>query len=277
MVFVRQTPRKLTVWDFSSGFWRVTLGFGIMGAFLIISSFAVTTLTCQRWSPIEGSCKLADLNLPWVNVKEIPLNTLQRAEFRTKLGSGRGISYIYKIVLLTQTGEIEIAVSSYKGEKENITDKINNFIKNPDQSFLQVRQDGQREKLFWGLFFWGYGLVALLFFGADIEVITCSIDKTLGRLTLKQRNSLFLPTGFIEHSIQDIDSAAIETTSHSKLNRFWRKVSYNKYYLVVVLKSGDRIRLAWDETVLLKSKQKVVDYISTIVCKNDREDTSKLR
>jgi len=62
-------------------------------------------------------------------------------------------------------------------------------------------QDGQREKLFCGLFFWGWGLVALLCFGAEIESITCSFDKTLDRLTLKQRNSLSLPTGFIEGSL----------------------------------------------------------------------------
>jgi hypothetical protein len=236
-----------------------------MGAFLILSSFAVTTLTCQRWSAAQGSCKLTDLNFPWVNVKEIPLTTLRGAEFRTQLGSGRGISYIHKIVLLTPTAEIDVAVSSHKGEKEDITEQINRFIKNSNQTFLKVRQDGQQEKLFWGLFFWGSGLVAVLFFGAEIEIITCSFDKTLGRLTLKQRNSLSLPSGFIEHSIQEIDSATIETTSRSKLDRFWRTVGYNEYYLVLVLKSGERIRLTWHETVLLKGKQKVVDYISRIL------------
>ncbi|HEY9650528.1 MAG TPA: tetratricopeptide repeat protein, partial [Coleofasciculaceae cyanobacterium] len=72
----------------------------------------------------------------------------------------------------------------------------------------------------------------------------------------------------------DIESATIESTVHSTVNRSFQTVTYKKYYLVLVLKSGERLRLTFYETVLLKNKEKVVRYISSLLAKTNHVGNS---
>ncbi|HEY9596290.1 MAG TPA: tetratricopeptide repeat protein [Cyanophyceae cyanobacterium] len=175
---------------------------------------------------------------------------------------------------MTQSGEIHIANSSHRGEKEYIAAQIDSFIRNSNQTSLNVKQEGQLVDLFLGLSFWLGGIFCLLWQGDQIEVLTCSWDKTLNRIVLQQRNFLSLSTGKLEWSIDDIESATIESTVHSTLNRSFQTVTYKKYYLVLVLKSGERLRLTFYETVLLKNKEKVVKYISSLLAKTNHAGNS---
>jgi hypothetical protein len=261
MVYVRKTPSQLTVWDFTLELPLLILICVIMGAACIISSFSVTILTCQRQAPTTGSCQLVDTNLLWHNQSTIPLDTLQGASVRSYFS---GKTTTYRIILFTQTGEIPITNSISKGEQEDIAFQIDTFIKNSNQKSLEVSDHSNRGNFFFGLFIWGCGLLFPLFNSERIEIITCSWDETLGQITLKQRD-LLSPLGSLDLSLQEIASAAIESTLHSAINRYGKTFNYSKYYLVLVLQSGARIRLGWDGTVLLKSKQQVVNYISTIL------------
>ena len=269
MVFERQTPSKLTIWDVSYSFWVIVFCFGLMGAYYISSSFSVTTITCHRWLQNQGNCTLFEFTFPFVQMRNIPINTLKGAYFKSNF-SGRSLSY--KIVLLTQSGEIYIANSSHPGEKEYIAPQIDSFIRNSNSTVLNVRQKGQLVDLFWGLLFWAGGILCLFLNGDQIEVLTCSWDKTLKRIVLQQRNFLSLSTGNLEWSIEDIDSVTIESTVHLTMNRFFQTVTYKKYYLVLISKSGTRLRLTFYGTVLLKNKEKVVEYISKLLTRTTNSE-----
>jgi tetratricopeptide (TPR) repeat protein len=256
-IFVRQTPTQLTVGESLILFWLSGLIFAIAGLFLALFNFSVTTLTCQRHLATQGRCELVKLGLHAPQSQEFPLDTLHQAIVRAST-AGRGTSY--ELSLLTSLGEIDFAKTSFKGQKYAIASQINEFIENPNKSSLEVKQDPRLSGLLWGLAFWVAGLVFLLFMGNYFEILTCEFDRNRGLIILKQRN--LLRHGVLETPLKEIDSAAIESEKHTKVNRLNQTITFNRYRIVLALKSGERFLLTWYDTEILQSKQKIIQYIN---------------
>jgi hypothetical protein len=257
--FSHKTPNKLTVWDATLGFWVISFFLAIAGAYVMLFNASVTTLTCERQSPTQGNCKLVETNLQVPQVQEIPLNTLQQAKVISSF-SGRSTSH--RLFLLNQTGYIAFPRASGLDKLESIAAQINAFIRNRNSIYIKVTQDDRLEGFISGLFLWGLGAVIVLFNHA-IEYLRCEFDKNKGFINLKQGN--LIRYGVIHQSIDEIDSVTIETIKHSRLTKTLQYVYFNKYRLVLILKSGDRIPLTSYDTQILIGKEKVVEYIATLL------------
>ncbi len=111
--------------------------FIIFGLFLI--SFAkVSTFTCSRTEPNQGYCKLVRSGFLWSEEKEMPVNKLKGAKFLNKKDNESP-----KIVIYTINGEVPFSSFANYGDEaqqREIASRISSFVKNPQQSYLQVEQ-----------------------------------------------------------------------------------------------------------------------------------------
>lgn len=116
------------------------LGFIIFGLFLI--SFAqASTLTCSRIDPRQGSCRLARSGFLWSDEREMPINKLQGAKYKDRKGNNIGSS---QVVIYTSNGEVPFSpFTTYTNEAQQraIASRISSFIKNREQSYLEVEQN----------------------------------------------------------------------------------------------------------------------------------------
>jgi hypothetical protein len=254
-IFRQQTSNKLTIGDALRQGWIPSLVFGLSGLFFILVNSSISTLTCQRQIQNRGSCEFRQSGLRGSDVRKIRLDFLHGAEVRSSY-SGRSRSY--KLFLLTEAGEIPFSTTSSKGKKYSIASQINTFIGNPSANFLEVSEDARLYGLAWGLLFWLFGAAILLF---HTEFLICKFDKPRGLITLKQRN-IILRTGVLKKTIGEIDSVKIESTDHSGTDRWGRRFNYHKYYIILILKSGEYFRLTQYDTLNLEGKQKIIEYIS---------------
>ena len=114
-----------------------------MGAAFLITIFGkVTILTCSRTEPSKY-CNLVESGLLGAQRKQqIPLNILKGA----KVGENRGYNVnTYQTIIITSKGEVPFT-SYFTGDKtkvEAISLNINKFVKNPQITFLNEKQDDQ--------------------------------------------------------------------------------------------------------------------------------------
>lgn len=149
MNIVQQTPTKLTIKHFPVFMWGY-LGV-VYGAFILsgvpifvrtLSTFQVSSLNCQRVeSTHQGNCQLIRSDLFKSQVREISLNTLNEAKFKSRtITWGRPDKRVRKtereVVILTKTGEAIILPSG----SEVHASEINAFIRNPNQKSLQGKK-----------------------------------------------------------------------------------------------------------------------------------------
>jgi hypothetical protein len=119
-----------------------------LGAIIIFGE--LSTLTCQRVQPTQGSCQFVRSRLLGSDEKTIPLNQLQSAKVDESASSKGGSTY--SVVLLTDGGEVPFTIASSSGseEKQENADRINAFIANPGKTSLRVQQDDR-----WFAYFFG--------------------------------------------------------------------------------------------------------------------------
>jgi hypothetical protein len=130
--------------------------FVVVGLVAIIIFEELSTLTCQRVQPTQGSCQFVHSRLLGSYDKTIPLNQLQSAKVDVSTSSKGGSGY--RVVLLTDGGEVPFTIASSSGaeEKQENADRINAFIANPGKTSLRVEQDDR-----WSAYFFG-GMFILL-------------------------------------------------------------------------------------------------------------------
>ena len=114
--------------------------FVVAGLAVIIIFEELSTLTCQRVQPTQGSCQFVHSGLLGSDETTIPLNQLQSAKVDV-YENHKGDTY--RVVLLTDGGKVPFtsAWSSGAEEKQKNTDRINGFIGNPEKTSLLVQQD----------------------------------------------------------------------------------------------------------------------------------------
>lgn len=95
------------------------------------------------------------------------------------------------------------------------------------------------------------------------EVLTCTFNPGLNRITLEQKN--LLSHGVLNLELAEIENVIIksrDSSFHFK-TRFTKNfhIDNQTFWIVVVSSSGEHHRLTYYETSFLESKQKIVDYI----------------
>lgn len=119
--------------------------FLLIGLWIIIFSVHVRTLTCNRVDSNQCICDILESGLLWSKV--IPLGEFNRAEVETEVGFNSTTlthhAYFF-VVLFTRKGVFRFTLNPIwwnRGKHEAIAFEINNFVNNPAQKFLTVRED----------------------------------------------------------------------------------------------------------------------------------------
>ncbi|TAE10785.1 MAG: hypothetical protein EAZ94_17565 [Oscillatoriales cyanobacterium] len=126
-----------------------SLPFIVVGLWLVFSA-QNTTLSCQQIESKQGNCKLTESSLSGSKTQEISLDNLVGG----KVTTGRKRST--RVELLTKSGEIPFTNYDTRwGDKNDIANKINDFVANPDRKSLNVSQDDR-----W--FLWTLGSICVV-------------------------------------------------------------------------------------------------------------------
>jgi hypothetical protein len=105
----------------------------------------VSNLTCNRTvktSYTSGYCKIVKHGFLWTEEKEIPVQKLKGAKVIT--GGRNKDNLTYKVVLVTNNEEIPFSPSttfSNKKQYQEVSNRINNFARNPENNNLKISQD----------------------------------------------------------------------------------------------------------------------------------------
>lgn len=205
------------IWMFGSVF--ITVGL-VVGALLS----GVTTFTCDRTNPSQGTCYLETSGFMGSERQEFPLATFQGAEIETSRGTKKK-SDSYRVVFVTQQNEAipftsyftsGVGSLSYEGHRAT-ADRFNQFLQNSAESTLTLQHSTRLLAFILGGIFAGVGVLVIVL---AAESITCHFDKTLGCLTL-QRQRLW--NGQItEYSFRQIKGVQVQESHGSKGSRTYR-------------------------------------------------------
>lgn len=246
MKIVQQSSGQLKLRLTPVALWIFGGIFAAAGFFIITILCKATTLNCNRTEPAQGSCQLVTSGLLQSEVKEIPLNVLQKAEVAESRSDD---GYTYRVTLVTSNGDLPFTSYSSSGEggKQAIASRINEFVGNPSETSLKVQQD---DRLF--IFIFGSVFIIVGFFVGVCwgQIVTCQFDKTLGSLILK-RKGLF-GTQVAEHRIKDIKDVQVQTSTSS---------DGSTYRVSIVLLAGEHLPVTMYYSSGRESKQKTADCI----------------
>ncbi|MEG4802018.1 hypothetical protein QUB63_18960 [Microcoleus sp. ARI1-B5] len=135
----------------SSNIWLNLLSslFLIVAGLWLVFYAPNATLSCQRIESKQGNCKLTKSSLFGSNTQEISLDNLVGGQV-TK-GSKRNT----RVVLLTKSGVIPFTdyYTTSWGDKNDLANKINDFVANPDRKSLNLSQDDRRGAWIFGSIF----------------------------------------------------------------------------------------------------------------------------
>jgi len=129
-----------------------SLLFSSAGLAMIFWWASFTTFNCQRIDSLQGSCQLKTVTGP-SNKEEIrtfPLQELKSASLESSTSSSKTTYYVF---LETEREDILLPTDAYgaTGTRASLVAEINNFIKNPKETSLNVQEDDRR----WETYFAG--------------------------------------------------------------------------------------------------------------------------
>jgi hypothetical protein len=140
--------------NFDKIFFLVGLGvltiFNLIGwPFVLLAT--VKSLTCERIEPSQHGCVLNVQQGPlgWEKtIQTFPISELQKAVVEESPSSPG----LYRVVILTERGELHLMSGFTLGQdnKTALANQVNRFVKNKQETRLQVQQDER-----WGSYFIG--------------------------------------------------------------------------------------------------------------------------
>lgn len=141
--------------------------FTTVGLAMIFWLASYTTFNCQRInSSNEGSCQLKTVAGPSdkEHIRTFPLRELKSASLESSTSSSSS-KRTYYVSLETSTGEIDLPTNVYgaSGTRASLVTEVNDFIKNPEQTTLNIQEDDLRWQmyLFGGVFLSIPNLIAI--------------------------------------------------------------------------------------------------------------------
>ncbi len=231
MKIVEYTSTKLTIQQNRPvRHWIIGLIFMIVGLIAILGPEQMTTFTCDRVTPNQGSCQLVHSSLLFSDEITIPLENLQEAKLQFNQSYGNDYS---RLVLITNNEPIYFKndSGSQLDKQKNIADKINSFIDQENQKKINIQEDNRYfSYIFGGLFL----LVGFVGSGVVTQEFTCNFDKSVGCLTLIKKG--FLLTRRVKKPISDIIGLQVDKPQ--------KRQEKKNYRINLILTSGKRIGLA---------------------------------
>lgn len=179
-------------------------------------------------------------------MREVSLTQLYGAEVETSTSSDTDT---YRVALLTSDGKIPFPViySSGYETKQTTASRIDVFVLNPGEAFLAIHDDSR-----WFAYPFGALFVAAGLFVVSMgQAVTCTFDKTLGRMSLKRQG--LLGTKVIERSHREILATRVEVSTDGEGD--------STYRVSLALVSGDPLPLTSYYTGGKESQQQAVDCI----------------
>jgi hypothetical protein len=229
MKIVEYTSTKLTICaNRPARHWIVGITFMLVGLTAIAAPEQVTTFTCDRQSPNQGSCELVHSSLLWSDAMTIPLENLQEAKIQVNESQTNDSS---RIVLVTTQAEIPLMTDSSANlqEQEIRVNTVNNFIRDSSQKHLKIEEDNRLFAYIFGGLFLFAGVVGS---GVITKEFTCHFDKTVGSLMLIKKGILW--TRRVKKPMSDIIGLRVDSVKQQEKKN---------YRVSLVLMSGKRIGL----------------------------------
>lgn len=252
MKIVEYTPTKLTIeQNRPVKHWIAGITFMLVGLIAIAGPEQVTTFTCDRTSSTEGICELAHSSLLFSDSTTIFLQDLQAAEIQTNQSSANNSA---RIVLVTTRAQIPLMAdyNSNLEQEESRANTVNQFIQDPNQTNLSIKEDNRLFSYIFGGLFLVTGLVGS---GIITKTFTCKFDKSIGSLILIKKG--FLWTRTVKKPIADIMGLQV--------NKPKKKSGKKNYQVSLVLTTGKRIGLASGSEPNLVETKKVIHCITSFL------------
>ncbi len=212
MKTIENTPTVLALRRIPTIIWLASLFCLLLGLGLTYFLGKLHVLQCQRLAG-GGSCQLASIGL-FGNGETLafPLASLRGATVESSEDSEGDVTYRVALQLDGGSRRLTTVYSSGYAGKETIVNRINQFIANPDQTELSVRQDDR----FFGMLIGGIlALTALAMVAFLGQVVTLRLDRTTGLATLKRTGLLGVREG--EYPLRDFTDAVLEY--HNNISR----------------------------------------------------------
>jgi hypothetical protein len=130
-----------------------SLFFSSAGLAMIFRWASFTTFNCQRIDSNRGNCELKTVTGPFnkENIRTFPVKELKSASLKKRSTSTSPSSKkTYYVSLKTATKDIYLGTYAYgaTGTRASLVTEINNFIKNPKETSLNVKEDDRRLEMY---------------------------------------------------------------------------------------------------------------------------------
>lgn len=209
LIVERQTDSELVLRTKLNRWWL------IISLIFIVSSCSIATarskrLTCSRFEFERANCKLAEFKMMGqLKTREISLSPLRGATIEIETRQGEDRSYkIYHILLSYPQGFERLTPNQLTAIATAA--KINNFIKNSQQLYLEIETHFMEKDSFGrGIFGFLFGAFNLFMLGCDPR-LECKFNKTTDRAIIKQDRSFLSKKQNFECSIGEIEDIFLE-------------------------------------------------------------------
>ncbi|GAA6621772.1 hypothetical protein [Scytonema sp. NUACC26] len=255
MKVIQETPNNLTLqlrpwftWIFSTTFILAGLSIAVFGG-------QVHTLKCRRILSNPSVCEVSSAGLLWSTQQNIPVSDIQGTEVDVIQDNKKNVYYQIVIVTNQKRVPILIKISDYE-TIEMWTKQIEVFLTKTQIQELLVQKDERLEGFIFGAIFGGiFILIGVITLGLFGTAITCTIDKKLGKLTIRNRG--LLTYDYAEYEIQDILRVVVEKYHGNQVRTTYRVVLVTGY--------RERVPFTSDFSLKLKQQQQTANQISSFL------------
>lgn len=197
MQIIKQTSTilELQVQKYFKNKWLLLAASSILFSIglILISVDTLITLKCNRLESARVDCEIIRKNWLLQQSRSIEVTDLQSAEVSEEKRSGSNRGYRYRIILITKSSRIPLALSGGSGSQskyDNESRSINSFIQASEPNSLIVEHDVIP-------FLTIIGVIVVLVFPVSVigaltvkEVSDCIFDKELKKIFVTKRNLL---------------------------------------------------------------------------------------
>ena len=124
------------------------LGMGLAGVGIMVAvNGKVSTLSCSRPNATKVECQLLESDLLDSNVTQISLGTVKSAELIVDIDSNGERDRLF---LVTEKYKIPLTFFSDYEDLQEPTDRINDFINDREEKYLEIEKDNRWFSCFFG-------------------------------------------------------------------------------------------------------------------------------
>jgi hypothetical protein len=234
MKIVEHTDQSLQISDQNRQcLWGLlfTVPFLLTGLGLALATAKIVTLKCQRPDSTQITCQRIVTGILGTTTDRIP-GQLQTATVVKAGGAG--------VVLGTTTGKVELAPYHVfvTNKHQETADRLNAFLKDPQQATVRVEQDDQLgNSLFIGNFLLASLGITIVSLGIPLKM-SCRFDRPHDQVTITKKYCLYGERQTV---------FPLSTIQQAQVGRWFLYLSANKqkaYGLKLIQLNGQKVSLA---------------------------------